>query len=152
MRRGDRKRTDPDLGVLTGRLLFAVQEELFDTLAGDGFPDLRPQHGAVLAYLDEEGTRATDLARRSGQHKQVVGKVLDELEALGYVTRRPDPHDRRAKLVVPTERGLAQMSRSDAVVAGIERRLAERVGEDAFGEFKRVFRRVAEDQRSWRER
>ncbi|MEU4445577.1 MarR family transcriptional regulator [Actinosynnema sp. NPDC050801] len=152
MRRGERKHTEPDLGVLTGRLLFAVQEELFDTLARDGYPDLRPQHGAVLAYLDEEGTRATDLARRSGQHKQVVGKVLDELEALGYVTRQPDPDDRRAKLVVPTERGLAQMSRSDAIVAAIERRLAERVGEDAFGGFKRLFRRIAEDQRSWRER
>ncbi|KOX23042.1 MarR family transcriptional regulator [Saccharothrix sp. NRRL B-16348] len=151
MRRGERKHTDPDLGVLTSRLLFAVQEELFDTLAEDGYPDLRPQHGAVLAHLDEEGTRATDLSRRSGQHKQVVGKVLDELEALGYVTRQPDPDDRRAKLVVPTERGLAQMSRSDAIVAAIERRHAERVGEDAFGEFKRLFRQVVEDQRSWRD-
>ncbi|WP_202918687.1 hypothetical protein [Saccharothrix deserti] len=51
---------------------------------------------------------------------------------------------------MPTERGRAQMDRSDAIVAAIEQRLAERVGEDAFGEFKRLFRQVAEDQRSWR--
>jgi DNA-binding MarR family transcriptional regulator len=150
MRRGERKLTDPDLGVLTSRLLLAVQEELFDTLARQGFPDLRPLHGAVLAYLDTEGTRATDIARRSGQHKQVVGKVLDELEALGYVTRRPDPCDRRAKLVVPTERGLDQMVRADAIMAAIEQRHAERVGCDAFGEFKRLFERIVEDQRAWR--
>ncbi|MFD1149257.1 MarR family winged helix-turn-helix transcriptional regulator [Saccharothrix hoggarensis] len=150
MRRGERKQTEPDLGVLTGRLLFAVQEELFDALARRGFADLRPLHGAVLAYLDEEGSRATDLARRSGQHKQVVGKALDELEALGYVTRRPDPDDRRAKVVVPTGRGLDQMRQSDAIMAGIEARHAERVGAEAFDAFKRLFRQVADDQRGWR--
>lgn len=149
MRRGARKWTDPDLGVLTGRLLFAVQDELFATLAEQGHPDLRPQHGAVLAYLDEEGSRATDLARRSGQHKQVVGKVLDELEALGYVTRQPDPTDRRAKLVVPTERGRDQMARSDAILAAIERRHARAVGAAAYREFKRVFREITDRQRDW---
>ncbi|WP_419703339.1 MarR family winged helix-turn-helix transcriptional regulator [Promicromonospora sp. NFX87] len=151
MRRSERKSTDPDLGVSAGRLLFAVQGELFARLAEQGHPDLRPQHGAVLAYLDPEGSRATDLAQRSGQHKQVVGKVVDELEALGYVERRPDPADRRAKLVVPTERGLDQMARSDAVVEALERRHAEAVGEAAYAEFRRVLREVTELQRAWRE-
>ncbi|WP_214408722.1 MarR family winged helix-turn-helix transcriptional regulator [Sphaerisporangium fuscum] len=151
MRRSEHKRSDPDLGVLTSRLLFAVQEELFDTLARQGHPGLRPQHGAVLAYLDAEGSRATDLARASGQHKQVVGKLLDELEALGYVERRPDPADRRAKLVVPTELGLDQMTRSDAILQAIERRHAQTVGEDAFAEFKRLFREIARHQRAWRD-
>jgi DNA-binding MarR family transcriptional regulator len=149
MRRSERKRTDPDLGVLTGRLLFAIQGELFATLADQGHPDLRPQHGAVLAYLDAEGSRATDLARRSGQHKQVVGKLIDELEALGYVERRPDPADRRAKLIVPTERGLDQMGRSDAILASIERRHARTVGANAYAEFKRLFRDITDRQRTW---
>jgi DNA-binding MarR family transcriptional regulator len=150
-RRSLRKDQDPDLGVLAARLLFAVQEELFDTLAREGHPDLRPLHGVVLAYLDAEGSRATDLARRSGNHKQVVGKVLDELEALGYVERRPDPADRRAKLVVPTARGLDQMARSDAILAALEERHARAVGPDAYREFKRLFARVAAGQRAWRD-
>ncbi|MQY09831.1 MarR family winged helix-turn-helix transcriptional regulator [Actinomadura macrotermitis] len=151
MRRSERKRTDPDLGVLTARLLFAVQQELFETLAEQGHADLRAQHGAVLAYLDEEGSRATDLARRSGQHKQVVGKLLDELEALGYVERRPDPADRRAKLIVPTARGLDQMRRSDAILAAIEERHARAVGAAEYAGFKDVFRRLADRQRAWRD-
>src|SRR5215472_15831262 len=103
--RAERNRTNPDLGVLAGRLLFAIQQELFTTLAAQGFGDLHPRHGAVLAYIDVDGVRATELSRLSGQHKQVIGTMIDELEALGYVHRVPDPADRRAKLVCPTDRG-----------------------------------------------
>ncbi|MFC5181464.1 MarR family winged helix-turn-helix transcriptional regulator [Actinomadura harenae] len=138
MWRGERKRADPDLGILTARLLFGIQRELFGVLADQGYGDLRPQHGAILAHLDEDGTRATDLAQRSGQHKQVIGKLVDELEALGYAERRPDPSDRRAKLVVPTDRGLAQMRDSDAILAAIEARHAETFGPDAYADFKRI--------------
>jgi DNA-binding MarR family transcriptional regulator len=146
MRRSERKRNAPDLGVLASRVLFSLQKELFQTLAEQGHPDLRPRHGAVLAYLDEEGSRATDLSLQSGQHKQVIGTLIDELVDLGYVERRPDPADRRAKLIVPTERGLDEMVRSDAIVAAIEERHARAVGEEAYAAFKEVFLEVARRQ------
>ncbi|XVV06141.1 MarR family winged helix-turn-helix transcriptional regulator [Actinosynnema sp. CA-248983] len=150
MRRSERKQTDPDLGVLTSRLMFAVQEELFTTLAERGHPDLRPQLGAVMAYLDPEGTRATDLARHSGQHKQVIGKLLDELEALGYVERRPDPTDRRAKLVVPTDRGIDHMTKADEIMAAIDARHAEAFGAREYADFKRMYTELTARQRAWR--
>lgn len=146
MRRSEIKRIDPDLGILSGRTLFSLQKELFTSIAQLGHPALRPRHGAVLAYLDAEGSRATDLAAQSGQHKQVIGTLVDELVAMGYVERRPDPADRRAKLIVPTERGLDEMAKSDAVMAAIEHRHALAVGEEAYAEFKRVFRLVAARQ------
>ncbi|MFB4269514.1 MarR family winged helix-turn-helix transcriptional regulator [Nonomuraea sp. GTA35] len=146
MRRSQRKQEDPDLGVLSSRTLFALQRELFTKLGEQGHPELRPRHGAVMAYLDVEGSRATDLAAQSGQHKQVIGTLVDELVALGYVERQPDPADRRAKLIVPTEKGLDHMARSDAVLAEMEAEHAKAVGEEAYAEFKRVFRLVAERQ------
>ncbi|GGO62214.1 MarR family winged helix-turn-helix transcriptional regulator [Nonomuraea cavernae] len=146
MRRSRQQQDDPDLGVLTSRTLFSLQRELFAAIAEQGHPELRPRHGAVLAYLDEEGSRATDLAARSGQHKQVIGTLVDELVELGYVERRPDPADRRAKLIVPTAKGLDEMAVSDAAMAAIEARHAEAVGARAYAEFKRVFRLVAERQ------
>lgn len=147
MRRSERKRQDPDVGVLAGQLLFAFQERMFATLAEQGHPDLRPRHGAVLAYLDPEGNRATELAQLSGRHKQVIGVLVDELEALGYVERRPDPADRRAKLVVPTARGLDEMQRSDAIAQAAEVRHAEWVGEDRWREFKATLREIAAAER-----
>lgn len=147
MSRAGRNTTEPDLGVLAGRLLFAAQGELFLRLQALGFDDIKPRHGAVLAYLQDEGIRATELARIAGMHKQVIGTLVDELTALGYVERQNDPADRRAKLVYPTERGRAQMTSADQIMEEMQVRHAQRLGEDVYAEFKRAFVEVTEQQR-----
>jgi len=146
--RAERNSTNPDLRVVAGRLLFAVQNELFSALAAKGFDDLHPRHGAVMAYMEVAGVRATELARLSGQHKQVIGTVIDELEALGYVERRPDPADRRAKLVCPTDRGLEQMRTAEEIMTSIQERHARRLGRDIFTRFKAALIDVTEHQRT----
>jgi DNA-binding MarR family transcriptional regulator len=143
-RRSERQQLNPDLGVLTAHLQRAVQGELFERLADQGHSDLHPRHSTVLAYLDEDGVRATELARLSGREKQVVGRLVDELEDIGYVERRPDPSDRRAKLIVPTERGLEQLQLRDEIVAEIERRHAEAAGPRVYAEFRNVLRGMVE--------
>jgi DNA-binding MarR family transcriptional regulator len=150
MRRSERRQVDPDLGVLAAQLLLSFQQELYAALAEQGHPQLRPRHGAVVAYLDVEGSRATELAEQSGQHKQVIGTLVDELVDLGYVRRQPDPRDGRAKLIVPTPLGLDGMQRADAITAAIDQRHARALGEQAYADFKRAFRQVARDQRAWR--
>jgi DNA-binding MarR family transcriptional regulator len=84
------------------------------------------------------------LAKRSGRHKQVIGRLVDELEELGYVDRRPEPGDCRGKLVVPTERGMEVMRLSDAIVAGIEGQQARRLGTATWTEFRTTMIRVVE--------
>ena len=126
------------LGILAARLLFAVQDELYARLEAAGYNDLTRAHGSVIAHLDQAGTRATELARRSGRHRQVIGRIVDELEELGYVERRPEKEDRRAKLVVPTTRGLELMQFSDSVVAELEQRQRVAVGEQEFERFRRT--------------
>lgn len=128
----------PGLGILAARLLFAVQDELYQRLEDAGHGQLTRLHGAVIAHLDEAGTRATELARRSGRHKQVIGRIVDELEALGYVERHAEDADRRAKLIVPTKRGREVMRLSDEIVHDIERRTAHTLGEREFENFRRA--------------
>ncbi|WP_203911681.1 MarR family winged helix-turn-helix transcriptional regulator [Rhizocola hellebori] len=144
MRRSARKQADPDLGILSSRLLFAVQKALYEGMAQERGKSIGPRHGAVLAHLDEDGSRATDLARLSGQHKQVIGTLIDELEAAGYVRREPDPQDRRAKLIVPTALGLEKMRRSDEIVEALEQEYAKVLGARNFATFKRLFRTITE--------
>jgi DNA-binding MarR family transcriptional regulator len=132
------------LGILAARLLFAIQDELYARLEDAGHGELTRLHGAVIAHLDEGGTRATELARRSGRHKQVIGRIVDELEELGYVERRPERTDRRAKLVVPTKRGREVMRLSDEIILDIERRQAEVHGNATYDDFKRTLREVVD--------
>jgi len=46
-----------------------------------------------------------NLARNMGLTRQAVQRVANDLEAEGFVAYAPNPHHRRAKLVVLTERG-----------------------------------------------
>lgn len=144
-RRRELVRHAPGLGMLAARLLFAVQDELYRRLADAGYHDLRPRHGIVLAYLDDQGSRATELAALSGRHKQLIGRTVDELEALGYVTRAPDPSDRRAKLVVPTPRGRAVMGLSDQIMDDISARAAQAVGADAYDQFRTTLQHLIDE-------
>ncbi len=142
---------EADLGMLVGQLGRSVQEELFARLAEQGHRHVRPRHGTVLAFLPPDGARATELAQRSGQHKQIVGVIVDELVELGYVRREPDPRDRRAKLVVPTESGLDEIDKARAILALIEQRHRLELGDDAYRTFKTALERVARAQRSWQQ-
>jgi DNA-binding MarR family transcriptional regulator len=136
------------MGMLSSQLLHAFEAQLFAALAEQGHGQLRNRHGIVLAYIDVDGTRASDLAARSGQHKQVIGTIVDELETLGYVTRQPDPVDRRAKLVVPTPLGLDQMVKARKIVQKIEDSWRRAVGPARFNEFKQVFEEVVQAART----
>jgi len=149
--RRERQEWNPDLGVLATRLLISLQDELFQRLAGAGYTDLHPRHGAVLAFLDEDGVRATELARLPGRHKQIVGRIVDELEELGYLERRPAPADRRAKLIFPTQRGLDQVQLGDQIVADIEARHAGEVGAKTYAQFRDVLRGVVARRTQFKE-
>ncbi|NVI91803.1 MarR family transcriptional regulator [Actinomadura sp. BRA 177] len=136
--------------MLAGRLMRALQEELFERLAEQGHPDVRPRHGTVLAFLDAGGARATELSARSGQHKQIVGTIVDELTGLGYVRREPDPADRRAKRIVPTEHGLDEIAKARAILAAIEDRHRQTLGNEHYTAFKDAFERITRAQTTWR--
>ena len=85
-------------------------------------------HSAVFAQIDRRAT-PTDLARGANMTPQAMGELVDELEGLGYVVRRPDPTDRRAKLIVLTERGQECIAAGLATIDGLEQRITEVLGE-----------------------
>lgn len=127
-------------------LLYAYQataRELTRWLHRHGHAAIRPKHGAVFANLDRTGTRATVLAERAGMGKAAMGELVDELEHLGYVERRPDPHDRRAKLVVPTQAALAVTRLVHMFNKGLEARYRRLLGGRAYESLRASLRAMA---------
>jgi DNA-binding MarR family transcriptional regulator len=116
---GQANLTTPDLAILVVGAAHAVAARLGRELNAAGFP-VRQQHGYVLRALHRRPLPLTVLAELLGVTKQAVGPVVDEMAGLGLVERRPDPADRRAKLLALTDRGRAARARALEVSAALE--------------------------------
>ena len=125
--------TPPETYTALPHLLASAKEafmrELHRRLCRSGFEELRG-NGIVFRWLDPEGSRLAEMVEASGITKQAFGEHVASLEQHGYVTRQPDPADGRAKLVVPTARGLEARAEARRIFAELEAEWAEQVGEE----------------------
>jgi DNA-binding MarR family transcriptional regulator len=110
---------------------------LFERLARAGYADVHPAHAIVFQHLPAEGAHVTELAERTQLTKQYLGRLVTELEALGYLERAPDPTDGRAKLVRLSERGRQITRVAEEIIANIEAAWAQRIGEEGYTELRR---------------
>lgn len=60
------------------------------------------QWRAILHLARDEGIKQTVLAERLDVKPITLGRLVDRMEAAGWVRRRPDPGDRRASLLYLT--------------------------------------------------
>lgn len=103
---------------------------LFEQLAQAGYVDVHPAHATIFQLLPVEGLRVTELAKRAQLTKQYLGRLVTELEALGYLERTSDLTDRRAKLILLSERGREITRVAEGIIANIEAAWAQRIGHD----------------------
>jgi DNA-binding MarR family transcriptional regulator len=129
------------LDVASGRFT----EDLYARLSAEGFGDVRPGHGCVFGTIDPEGSRLTVLAARARMTKQTVGEVTNDLERLGYVERRPDPEDGRAKIICLTERGRAVRERGRELIDETEAEWARRYGAETMRALREALEIVTAD-------
>ena len=118
----------PNLALLLREPFRAGTELLHQRFAERGHPEIRPPHGNVMQFLNDEGTRVSVLADRAQMTKQSMAELVAHLERLGYVERVPDPRDRRAKLVRATHRGKQLYAIAREVVAEVEADWTRRLG------------------------
>jgi DNA-binding MarR family transcriptional regulator len=78
----------------------------------------------ALSYLrDHGGAQQQELGRALSMDASNVVLVLNELEGLGYISRRRDSHDRRRHLVTITTAGLRAARRAERAQEAIEEEL-----------------------------
>ncbi len=127
--------------ALLGRAYSLLGFQIVEGVVGAGFPQ-KPSHSAVFAQITADGSRLSDLARGANMTPQAMGELVDELEKMQYVVRRPDPTDRRAKLIVLTEKGQACIAAGIATIQGIEERMTETLGERGHRQLRRLLQRL----------
>jgi DNA-binding MarR family transcriptional regulator len=120
------------IGQLLVQLTRLFQTELFERLVAAGLTGARVPHTHVTAYIKAEGSRLTELAARARMTLPAMSELVDDLQRLGIVERRPDPRDKRAKLICLTDAGWEAMRTAQRVIGDIEADYAECVGPDRF--------------------
>ena len=108
----------------------AINDLVIARLAERGHGDVRPAHAAVFQYLDDTGTTVSVLADRAQMTKQAMAELVRPLEAEGLVATEPDPTDKRAKLVLPTDRGRDVIAVAQALVPEVEDLVTDLLGAD----------------------
>jgi DNA-binding MarR family transcriptional regulator len=102
----------PPPRIVTGLTLMRhsaqlMVDDLVARLHAAGYADITAAHQAVFENIDRDGTRLTTLAQRSGITHQAMSELVHALERAGYLERRPDPADGRARIIRLTPRGQA---------------------------------------------
>lgn len=91
---------------LASRLVESANAFIARSLKEEGFPDVSPSHGDILASLVmRDGKTVSELARATHRTKSTVSVMVDRLAANGYVEKRADAEDSRAVGVWLTEKG-----------------------------------------------
>src|ERR1044072_5838365 len=94
---GNRRRVN--LGVLLREPFRISSLRLHERFAERGHAEVRPPHGNVFQFLDDEGTRVSVLAERAQITKQSMAELVGLLERHGYVEGGMRPGDPRAQPV-----------------------------------------------------
>ena len=79
----------------------------------------------MFPFVPPEGITVSELAQLARVRKQTMAQAVEQLERMGYVERRPNPRDRRSRLVFLTERGAAVKPVTHATAARVEERWAQ---------------------------
>jgi DNA-binding MarR family transcriptional regulator len=130
------------VGQLLVRLLHEFRAELLAGAAEGGYEDLRMPHLQIFGNVGIDGIRLTDLAARAQLSLAAASEFVSDLDALGYLERRADPSDGRAKLIFPTRRGRQALDDAGDRVAGIEQHWAGLVGTQEFASAMQTLQRL----------
>ncbi|HEY4439927.1 MAG TPA: MarR family winged helix-turn-helix transcriptional regulator [Candidatus Elarobacter sp.] len=103
---------------------------------------VRAAHSPIFIYIEDDGSTLTELAAKAQMTKPAMKELVDDLEASGYVVRRPDPRDGRAKLIFTTDRGERVIERGRELIREIEADWERQIGKRRLRELKSDLQRI----------
>ncbi len=125
----------------TARLVLALfrafEQELLQRFSDSGISDVTPSHLNILRHLDNRGMMISQLAQDAALSKQLVGRIVKELVAKGYLAVTSDPQDKRIKFVRYTTKGKSLIANAVEIVSTIEQRYETQLGSSEYQQFRK---------------
>lgn len=134
---------DPALAAAILRVASQLVDGIQAGMAQRSFDDVRPVHGFAFARLSGAPTTAAELATHLGVTKQAAAQLVDHLVEHGYLRREPDPTDRRARLLVLTERGHACTAAADQAAGEVVQHWRDQLPQPQFELLQQALHTIA---------
>jgi len=105
----------------------------------------RAQWRATKMLYHRPGLRQTELAEFLEMEPIAVGRVIDRLQAAGFVERRPDPKDRRAWRLHTTEQAHEVVGDMERIAQGLRRDATVGIAHDDMAHMIAVLNRIKDN-------
>ncbi len=133
-----------DLGILVLLAYQGFARQLHADLTAQGYDDLGGSDGVVMRVISSGPRTISELATLLEVSPQGAAQIVDSMERRGYVARRPDPRDRRARLVELSDRGRESIGAARAFHRDFEAALVRQHGRETIDTFRSVLGAMAE--------
>jgi DNA-binding MarR family transcriptional regulator len=135
--------TARDFGALP-LVALRAEADLMEATIARGHAAIRMSLLEVLALIGSHGARVNEMARVQGVSRQAISVTVQELEARGYLRRRPDRHDRRGVVFLLTERGTVLIDDYVAALGGLESRYRAILGDPRLEQLQQIARDLSD--------
>jgi MarR family transcriptional regulator, transcriptional regulator for hemolysin len=137
------KTEDISFGYLLGDVTLLFRKH-FDRRAVK-FGLTRAQWRATKVLYHREGLRQTELAEFLEMEPIAVGRVIDRLQAAGFVERRHDPKDRRAWRLHTTEQARVIVDDMELIARDLRKDATVGIDYDELAQALAVINRIKEN-------
>lgn len=101
----------------------------------------------ILSFVEHSQCHSqARIASALGVDRTVMTYLIDELEGEGLVTRRPDPNDRRARIVELTPVGVARLAAAHETMVRVEHHVLAALDADEAEQFRSLLAKLAADR------
>ena len=109
-----------DVYLMASRIVRTIDQRVTDKLAAHGLDVTSAQVNLLVVLIQaQRPLSGAELARAMALSEVTVGRLVRTLAERGWVTRDPDPSDRRAWKVTPTQRTYDEFPRFIDIVNGL---------------------------------
>ncbi|MBE6760593.1 MAG: MarR family transcriptional regulator [Ruminococcaceae bacterium] len=117
---------------------------IFDRMLSEsGIDEFNGAQGRILYVLwQSDGISISSLSAQTSLANTTLTSMLDRMESSGLVVRKPDPRDRRSKLIALTDKAKSMRSDYERISQQMNERYYEGFSESEVIQFEAYLQRV----------
>ncbi|MUT65400.1 MarR family winged helix-turn-helix transcriptional regulator [Paenibacillus sp. NEAU-GSW1] len=115
--------------------------------------DITPEQWSVLYRIrEQDGMIQKDIGDRAGKDKPTTTRILDTLEAKGYITKQLGKNDRRSFHVYITEQGIKAADEIALIEYQVVSDMSEVLAPDEYEHLAQLLIKISDHTTAWIEK